>query len=139
MRMTPSNLKSIRFDVQGLEEYTKRIQQAGRNVDEYVKRALEESVKPIHQEITKWAEAHELTGATVKGVSLSDVKRDGGRFYVEIGIDTSQSKLAWHAVFVEYGTPRQPADPGIRRAFGQKARVKKIQLDVLKKGGIPLG
>jgi HK97 gp10 family phage protein len=74
-----------------------------------------------------------FTGATLKGLNLSDVQQDVNRFYVDVGIDSSQEYNAWHAVFVEYGTPTFAADPGIRPAFeSNKARVRKIQRDVLK-------
>jgi HK97 gp10 family phage protein len=70
---------------------------------------------------------------------LSDVQRDGNKFYVEVGIDENKSKNSWHGVFVEYGTPTQPADPGIRTSFiSNKNKVKNIQKKVLAQGGVPI-
>jgi HK97 gp10 family phage protein len=137
---SPSNLKTIRFDLKGVDEMLKKIEQAGRNIEKVVMEALEESAKPIYQDLDTWTAEHELTGATRKGMNLSNVIKEGNKYYVEIGIDTSNSLLAWHAVFVEYGTPTQRADPGIRRAFEEnKARVRTIQKRILVKGGIPTG
>jgi len=137
--LTPSNLKSVRFDLKGLDEYLKKVEASGRNVEEAVKKAITESGKPIYEDIKAWAEKHKLTGATLEGVKMSPVKQDGNYIYIEIGIDTTESKNAWHAVFVEYGTPTQPADPGIRTAFsGNKNKVKKIQKEVLTKEGMPI-
>ncbi len=138
--MTPSNLKAVRFEISGLEEYLKKIQAAGASIDEVVTEAVEQSGHPIYEDILDWAAKHELTGATKKGVAISGVQKDGNRYYVEVGIDTSKSKYAWHAVFVEYGTPTQAADPGIRRAFqSNRRKVISIQKRILKERGIPVG
>lgn len=137
--LTPSNLKSVRFELKGLDEYLKKIQNSGSNIEEAVTKAIEESAKPIHEDIKAWAEKHELTGATLKGVTLSEVQQDGNKFFIDVGIDTNKSPQSYHAVFVEYGTPTQPADPGIRNAFSQnKNKVKNIQKDILTKEGIPI-
>ena len=76
----------------------------------------------------------------MEGVAVSDVQHDGNYFFVEIGVDENTSKGSWHAVFVEYGTPTQEADPGIRMAFeSNKGKVRKIEKDILQKEGIPTG
>lgn len=138
---TPSNLtknRTISIKLSGIEEYLKKIQEVGGNVEESVTQAIAESAKPIYDDIKAWAEKHKLTGATLKGVSISEVQREGNKFYVDVGIDTSKSENAWHAVFVEYGSPHNAADPGIRNAFANnKSKVKKIQRDILKKAGMP--
>ena len=135
--ITSSNLKTIKFELKGLDEYLKKIQEAGENIDEAVSLAVEESTKPIYEDIQKWAKKHKLTGATLEGVAKTDVQKDGNKLFVEVGIDTTHSKTAWHAVFVEYGTPKMAADPGIRPAYN-KSRIKKIQKEVLSKEGIPV-
>lgn len=138
--LTPSNLKAVSFELSGLDELLKRVQAAGNNVDDAVKEAVKHGGIPVYEDIKAWAEKHELTGTTLQGVALSEVQHNGNYFYVEIGIDDAQSEGAWHAVFVEYGTPHQAADPGIRNAFSQnKGKVKKIQKNILIKEGIPTG
>lgn len=138
--LTPSNLRTVRFELSGLDEYLEKIRAAGRNVEEVAAEAVRASVQPIYQDLKDWVDDHKLTGATAKGLTVSDIKREGGRIYVELGIDTTDAPLAWHAVFVEYGTPKVPADPGIRLAFqDNKARVRTIQKKILVRGGIPTG
>lgn len=138
--LTPSNLKSVRFELKGLDEYLKKVQAAGNNIEEVVKEAIPESAKPIYGDIKAWAEKHKLTGVTLKGLHMTEILQSGNYFWVDIGIDSKKFYPAWHAVFVEYGTPTQPADPGIRTAFSaNKGRVKKIQRDLLSKGGVPTG
>ena len=135
--LTSSNLKFARFELKGLDEYLKKIEDAGGNIDRAVEKAVDESIKPIYKDVRQWAEKHKLTGATLKGVARTDVQKEGNTFFAEVGIDTTHSKTAWHAVFVEYGTPKMPADPGIRTAFNN-SRIKRIQKQVLLKEGIPV-
>lgn len=137
-RYTPSNLKSVSFQLTGLDDMVKRIRDAGNNIEAVVAEAVEAGAAPVYQDIKAWVEKHKLTGATEKGLTLSEVKRDGGRIWVEVGISTEDAPLAWHAVFVEYGTPTMKADPGIRPAFsGNRAKVRTIQKKILVKGGVP--
>jgi len=139
-RYTPSNLKSVSFELTGLDDMVKRIQEAGNNIEKVVSEAVEAGAVPVYNDLKAWVEKHKLTGATAKGLTLSEVKKDGGRIWVEIGISTEDAPLAWHAVFVEYGTPKMKADPGIRPAFsGNRAKVRTIQKKILVKGGIPIG
>lgn len=137
--LTPSNLRTVKLELNGIEEYLAKIQQVGNNVDNVVKQALEESTKPIFYYIEEWAKEHKLSGATLKGVTKGPVKNDGSKYYIEIGIDTTNAPLAWHAVFVEYGTPTNPPDPGIRKAFdSNKKLVKGIQIEILSRAGVPV-
>lgn len=137
--LTPSNLRTIRFEVSGLDEYLKKIQKAGADIDKIAAQCVEESAHPIYDDILDWANRHEFTGETIKGVSISKVQREGNNFYVEVGIDTTKAKYAWHAVFVEYGTPTNKADPGIRDAFESNYRnVITIQKRILEEAGVPV-
>lgn len=136
--LTPSNLRTVRFELKGIEEYLEQIKKAGGNIDETVSKAIEESAKPVYEDIRTWAERHKMTGETLEGIDISEVQQDGDKFFIEVGVNTEKSKNAWHAVFVEYGTPTQNADPGIRPAFdNNKSKVKKIQRQILKQGGVP--
>jgi len=138
--LTPSNLKTVRFEISGFNEYLEKIQKAGRNIDEVVAEAIEKSIEPILEDISAWAEKHKMTGATMEGVAVSGVQHEGNKTFVQVGIDSNKSENSWHAVFIEYGTPTTPADPGIRTAFsGNKRKVIEMQKDVLTKGGIQVG
>lgn len=131
--------RSVSLNVNGLEDYLKRVQEVGGNVDEAVSKAIHESAEPILSDITEWAERHRRTGVMAEGVDLSKPEQSGNVISVTVGINDDKSPGAWHAVFTEYGTPTQPADPGIRNAFdNNRSRVKKIQRDVLKREGMPV-
>lgn len=134
-----TNGRSIRLELTGLEDYAKRITDTGRSIDDAVKQAISESAEPVRADIEAWAERHKQTGTMLKGVDLSTPEQDGNVITVTVGINDDKSKGAWHAVFVEYGTPNQPADPGVRTAFEQnKGKVKKIQREVLRREGMPI-
>ncbi|MPM27248.1 hypothetical protein SDC9_73758 [bioreactor metagenome] len=138
-RYTPSNLKFASLSLSGLEEYLSKVQAAGNNVEAATEKAIEESVKPIRDDIRAWAEKHKRTGAVLAGVDESPVQRDGNYIFANAGISTETEEQAWRAVFVEYGTPRAPADPGIRTAFDRNTtNVKKIQKEVLQREGVPI-
>jgi HK97 gp10 family phage protein len=129
----------VKVQLTGLEEYIENLRKAGANIDEVVSEAIQESAKPIFEDIRSWAEKHERTGAVLKGVEMTEVQRDGDKFFVDVGISTEKSPEAWHAVFTEYGTPKMKADPGVWPAFKKnRAKVKKIQRDILQRGGIPI-
>ena len=134
----PSSTK-VSFRVTGLEEYLEKIHKTGGNMDKLVVDAIEASAQPIANDIRKWAKKHKRTGAALEGVDISPIKRDGDQIFVEVGINAKKNKNAWHIVFVEYGTPRKAADPGIRPAFQKnKTKVKNIQKEILQKGGVPI-
>lgn len=134
-----TNRRSVRLEVNGLEEQLKRIADAGGNVDKAVATAIRESAQPVYDDIEAWAERHRRTGVMLKGVDVSDPIISGNEISVTVGINDEKSPGAWHAVFTEYGTPTQPADPGVRNAFdNNKGKVKKIQREVLKREGMPV-
>jgi|GEM_PF-6996082 len=137
--LTPSNLKSIRFELSGLDEYAKAVQVAGNKVDEAIADAIEEIKEGIKDDIDSWAKEHENSGAVMRSVDATEVKQDGNYIYSDVGINSDKDYLGWHAVFVEYGTPRMPADPGIRNAFEWwRRKSKKIYKKHLEKRGVPI-
>jgi HK97 gp10 family phage protein len=132
----------MRCDIKlnGLEEYLEKLRRVGADIDKIAEEAVEESAKPVYEDIRKWAEKHKRTGAAYKGVVIPKAENSAGEIYTELGIESSLAhKDAWHIVFVEYGTPRVPADPGLSEAFRKnKSKVKRIQKRILEKGGIPI-
>jgi HK97 gp10 family phage protein len=129
----------VDFKLSGLDQYLENIQKSGANMEEAVAEALTESAKPIYEDIKKWAEKHKRTGIALKGVDQSEVQKDGYNMFVEVGVSSEKSKGAWHIAFVEYGTPRKDADPGIQKAFKKnRTKAKRIQEEILRKAGVPI-
>ncbi|WP_059049061.1 HK97-gp10 family putative phage morphogenesis protein [Paenibacillus senegalimassiliensis] len=134
-----TNRRSINLNLTGLEEYAQRIVDTGRNVDDAVAKAVHESAQPVYEDIKDWAQRHRRTGVGAEGADLSDPEQSGNDISVAVGINDEKAPGSWHMVFTEYGTPTQPADPGIRNAFdNNKSKVKKIQREVLKREGMPI-
>lgn len=141
------------FKLTGVEEYLKKVQEAGNNIDDAVKEAIKESAKPILDEMKSGASRHGIgehttpkgytykrTGEVLDSLEITDIKTDGNFIYAEVGVNEEKAKEgAWVAVFQEFGSPTFPADPFIRPAFdNNKSRVKSIQKGVLKRWGVPI-
>jgi len=138
--LTPSNLKSVRFTVSGLDEYAQKVIKAGNSIDKAVAEAVEEIKESVREDIQVWADKHKMSGAVAESVNATEVKRAGNNIYADVGIDSNINPASWHAVFVEYGTPHQAADPGIRLAFDKwKRKSKMIFKKHLEKWGVPGG
>lgn len=139
--LTPSNLKTMKFTVSGLDEYMEKVRKAGNNVDDAVAECIDELKENIREDIQDWAvhRVNTFTGAVSRSVEATGVIREGNRIYAEVGIDGSKEPGGWHAVFEEYGTPTQPANPGIRPAFEKwRGKSKAIFKRILTKWGVPV-
>lgn len=127
-----------RFQLSGVEEYLKRIQNVGNNIDDAVKEAIEESVKPIVKDMEAKAAPHIRTGVVFNAISSDMPIQSGNYIYAVVGV-ISEEPGAWTAVFQEYGSPTFKKDPFIRPAFDNNAsKVKSIQRKVLKRWGVPI-
>jgi len=128
------------FKVGGIEEYLKKIEVLGKNINDVVKEAIEESVKPIEVDLIQGAERHEDSGDVVKAIEVQPVTQVGGYISSQVGINLVKHPEAIHAVFQEYGDSHSDKfpDPFIRPAFDNNVKlVKSIQRKVLKKAGVP--
>lgn len=119
------------LDLSGFTGMLERIQKVGGNIDKAAEKALSESAKPFYDDLKEGIEKHHKTGMTEE--SLRDEKNivwDGNRVTLKVGFDLSKGGLP--ALFVEYGTPKQPADPFIQPAITKnKPKAKKIQQQIL--------
>jgi len=130
------------FKVGGIEEYLKKIEALGKNIDDVVMEAINESVKPIKSDMLAGAERHTDSGEVVEAIEAQPAKQVGGYISAKVGIDLVKYPKAIHAVFQEYGDSHSDKfpDPFIRPAFDNNVKlVKKIQRDILKKAGVPTG
>ena len=115
--LTPSNLKAVTLNLGGLDEYIKRLNEAQVDIVEVYTKAVNEIKEGIRADIKAWAESHKETGKVTEAVNASDVFYNGNQIFAYVGIDSRINYEAWHAVFVEYGTPTIPADPKIRQTY----------------------
>lgn len=130
----------VQFKLNGLEEYLSNVNKAGNDITGAAQEAIDESTKPIIQEMKSKAQPHILTGKVFDAIEATPAKIDGNKIYSDVGINEEKAKDgAWVAVFQEFGAPHFPKEPFIRPAFdNNKSNVRQIQRKVLKKWGVPV-
>lgn len=127
------------FQVGGIEEYLKKIEEKGKSIDDAVKEAIEESIKPILEDMKEGALRHKDSGEVYEAIEATPVVQEGNYIYARVGIDLKKHPKAIHAVFQEYGDSHSEKfpDPFARLAFDNNIKVvKKAQKDVLYRHGI---
>ncbi|APM39399.1 HK97-gp10 family putative phage morphogenesis protein [Clostridium kluyveri] len=128
------------FQVSGIDEYLKAIEALGKNVDDAVIEAVNESVDPILEDMQEGAARHMDKRTVYDAIEATPATKSGNTISSFVGIDMKKNPNARHAVFQEYGDGHSAGfpDPFIRPAFdNNKKRVKQIQKLVLKKWGVP--
>jgi len=100
----------------GLEEWMEDLVAAGESVDDAVTELLGETPPFIEEELVaqlkKTSEAY--TGETASTIQVSGVQQAGNYLFVDA---TVGGKEAPQAVYKEYGTSRQVAEPFVRPTF----------------------
>jgi hypothetical protein len=127
------------FQVAGVEDFLKKIQDIGGSVEDAVKQAIDESVKPIVEDMIAGAERHRDQGDVVNAIEAHPAIQDGNYIYSRVGIDLNKHPEAAHAVFQEYGDGHSDVfpDPFVSPAFdNNKSKVKSVQKNVLYRLGI---
>ncbi|XCH78851.1 MAG: HK97-gp10 family putative phage morphogenesis protein [Candidatus Dehalobacter alkaniphilus] len=109
------------------------IMAAGGKIDDAAEKALVESVKPIHDDMKEVIKKHRKTGLTessLREASSRNVEWDVNRAVIRVGFDVKKGGLP--ALFLEYGTPKQKAEPFIQPSIERnKAKTRKIQKRIL--------
>jgi HK97 gp10 family phage protein len=131
----------VSIGINGLDEYLKKIEAAGNDIDETCKDAVNAALPIVEKPMIEGAKRHERSGDVVKAIETTPAKQEGNYIYGTVGIDIAKHPEAIHAVFQEYGDGHSPEfpDPFIRPAFDEhKSEIKKAERDVLKKAGVPV-
>lgn len=124
----------------GVDEYLKKVEALGKNIFEVTKEAIDESVKPIVEDMKARAYPHKDNGDVYNAIEAKPAKQEGNTVSAFVGIDLQAHPEATHALYEEYGGNNNTSfpDPFIRPAFDLNVRkVKAIQKEVLKKAGVP--
>jgi HK97 gp10 family phage protein len=123
------------------DKYFAKIEAAGQNIDDLCIEAVDAALPIVEKSMKEGAERHEKTGAVVDAIEITPAKKEGNLIYGKVGIDMGKHPEAIHGVYQEYGDGHSPdfPDPFVRPAIDDnRAEVKKIMRDVLKRGGIPI-
>lgn len=132
---------SAKLSVSGVDEFLKRIESAGKNVDAACKAAINEALPIIEKSMREGAERHRLTGEVVNAVEVIAAKQQSNYIYGKVGINLDKHPEAFEGVFQEYGDGHSPEfpDPFIRPAVDNNRRqINATIKKVLKKEGMPI-
>lgn len=129
---------SASFSVSGIEDFIKKIEAAGKNVDSACKKAVDAAIPIVEKSMREGAERHRDTGDVVRAIETVKAKQQGNYIYAAAGIDLDKHPEAFEAVFQEYGDGHSPEfpDPFIRTAVdNNRKEINRIIKSVLKKEG----
>ena len=140
------NALSATFVLGGFEEYFKKIEALGKNLNASCKKAVDAAVPIIRETMVEGAARHRDTGDVVNAIETRKAKPDGDLIFAAIGIDLNKHPEAFEAVFQEYGDghsfgqkdeSKKFPDPFIRTAVdNNRKEIKAIIRKTLKKEGI---
>ena len=133
------NALSATFVFGGFEEYFKKIEALGKNLNASCKKAVDAAVPIVRETMVEGAARHRDTGDVVNAIETRKAKPDGDLIFAAIGIDLNKHPEAFEAVFQEYGDGHSPEfpDPFIRTAVdNNRKEIKAIIRKTLKKEGI---
>lgn len=115
----------MKFEFEGIEDLTSRLEQMGRDSEKIAEEALIEAGKVLQAEVKSRVPVR--TGNLYRHIELSDVE-DG---QIEVYVD-NQGK-AYYGAMVELGTSKMRAQPFMAPAFNaSKFKLEKKMVDVLR-------
>jgi HK97 gp10 family phage protein len=126
------------FKIKGLDKYLEELAAAEKDVDQVVADVLTEAApiaeETMHKELRKTSET--WTGAAAATLFTSSVQKEGNYIFIELGAHTGKDPAA---LYKEYGTARQAAEPFLRIAFRwlRKSKLKNMMKEVMEKFGLP--
>ena len=132
---------SAKISVSGMDEFFKKIENAGKSVDAACKKAIDEVLPIIEQPMREGAERHRRTGDVADNLETIKASQQGNYIYGMVGIDLNKHPEAFEAVFQEYGDGHSPEfpDPFIRPAVdNNKRQINATIRKVLQKEGVPV-
>lgn len=119
----------MKFEFEGIEDLTSRLEQMGRDSEKIAEEALVEAGKLLQKDVVTRAprRAGPKGGTLKENILLSDVE-DG---QIEVYVD-KQGK-AYYGAMVELGTSKMRAQPFMAPAFNaSKFKLEKKMVDVLR-------
>lgn len=122
---------SMKLDLSGFKEMLENIQKAGGKIEDAAEKALSESAQPFYEDLKEGIKKHRLTGLTEDSLqNPQNIVWEGNRVSLKVGFNMKTGGLP--ALFIEYGTPRQKAEPFIQPAIRKnQPKSRKIQQTTL--------
>lgn len=133
---------SATITMPNLDKYLEKIQDAGNNIDDVCKEAVNAALPIIEKSMKTGAAQHRRTGDVVNAIEITPAKQEGNYIYGTVGIDLSKHPEAFEGVFQEYGDGHSPCfpDPFVRPALdNNRKEILAAERAELKKKGVPVG
>lgn len=92
-------------EMYGVSELLKKIEAAGGNVDEAVKKAVDKSLEIVGKDMQKFMEEHKLTGKTYASYEQIAASIKDNKVEAMVGYNKKRGGLP--AIFLDVGTPSQ--------------------------------
>ncbi len=130
---------TAKFSAGGFEEFYKKIEEAGKNLDEACENAVNRALPIVEKSMKEGAARHRRTGNVYNAIEKRDAKLSGNLIIGKVGIDYAKHPEAAEGVFQEYGDGHSPEfpDPFVRPAVDDnRTELTKIIRDNLKKEGV---
>lgn len=119
-----SSLNGKGLEMYGVSDLLKKIESAGGNVENAVKKAVDESLKIIGDDMQKFMAGHKQTGDTMESYEQVPAKvGKGGLIEAEVGYNAKQGGLP--AIFLDVGTPKMK--PYFYRYYAVENNRKRIE------------
>lgn len=123
------------------DKYLAKIQAAGEDIDKACRKAIDAALPIVEKSMIAGAERHRDSGDVVNAIEKTKAVTIGNYSYGSVGIDMIKHPEAIHGVYQEYGDGHSPEfpDPFVRPAVDDnRAEIKKIEREELKKAGVPI-
>ena len=124
-----------------MSKYLEKIQDAGNNIDEACKEAVNAALPIVEKSMKEGAERHRKTGAVVGAIESTPAHMQGNLAIGSVGIDMNKHPEAIHGVYQEYGDGHSPEfpDPFVRPAVDDnKKEINATIRGTLKEKGVPI-
>lgn len=118
-----------KIDFYGSSELINRLEKAGKNVIDEIIKAVDESLKPVEDDLKSFMAGHRGTGATIKSY-FKEITTEGNVIKLRMGFDSKKGGLG--AIFLNLGTPYIAPSFFIDKAVEENVdKIKRIQQEIL--------
>lgn len=111
------------IEMYGVSELLKKIEDAGGKVEDAVKKAVDESLKIVGNDMQNFMSSHKQSGDTMESYEQKSAEVKGDKIVANAGYNVKKGGLP--AIFLDVGTPKQK--PHFFRYYAVENNSKKIR------------
>lgn len=118
-----------KIDFYGSSELINRLEKAGKNAIDEIIKAVDESSKPVEDDLKSFIAGHRRTGATINSY-FKEITTEGNVIKLRMGFDSKKGGVG--AIFLNLGTPYIAPSFFIDKAVEENVdKIKRIQQETL--------